>query len=74
MVKMAVCRLMLASPNCPALDAQRTFNHQTAAVLRGAYFQPGSRARSACERPCGALAPPGALTRDPGRDSGRIPK
>jgi hypothetical protein len=35
---------MLAASNGPVLDAQRTFNYQTATVLRGAYFQPLSRA------------------------------
>ena len=35
---------MLARSNGPVLDAQRTFKYQTATVLRGAYFQPLSRA------------------------------
>jgi len=48
-----LCRLMLARSNGPVLDAQRTFNHQTATVLRGAYLQPLSR----------ALTRPHALTR-----------
>ena len=48
-----LCRLILASSNGPVLDAQRTLNHQTATVLRGAYFQPLSR----------ALTRPHALTR-----------
>jgi hypothetical protein len=48
-----LCRLMLARSNGPVLDAQRTFKYQTATVLRGAYFQPLSR----------ALTRPHALTR-----------
>ena len=50
-----LCRLMLARSNGPVLDldAQRTFNHQTATALRGAYLQPLSR----------ALPRPHALTR-----------
>ena len=40
----AVCSI-LARPNGPALDTQRSQIAQTAFVVRGAYFRPGNDAR-----------------------------
>ena len=42
--KVAVASI-LASPNRPALGAQRSLDMQTAFVVRGAYFRPGNDAR-----------------------------
>ena len=51
----AVCSI-LAAPNCPVLHAQRSFNYQTAFVVRGAYLRHGNRARARAAR---ASAPSG---------------